>query len=72
MIFISGTFYSTSGEPAVLEAIAKALPLKHVIDGLSGAIVTGQGVADHWVAVVVLLAWGAAGAFAAVRWFRWE
>jgi hypothetical protein len=34
--------------------------------------VTGKGVADHWVAVVVLVAWFAAGAFAAVRWFRWE
>ncbi|MEA2405732.1 MAG: type transport system permease protein, partial [Thermoleophilaceae bacterium] len=72
LIFISGTFYSTSGEPAVLRGIAEALPLKHVIDGLSGAIVTGKGVADHWVAVVVLVAWFAAGAFAAVRWFRWE
>ncbi len=72
MIFISGTFYSTRSEPAVLEAIAKALPLKHVIDGLSGAIVTGKGVADNWVAVVVLLAWGAFGALASLRWFRWE
>ena len=72
MIFISGTFYSTKSEPAVLEAIAKALPLKHVIDGLSGAIVTGEGVADNWVAVLALLAWSAFGAVAAVRYFRWE
>ena len=34
MIFISGTFYSTKHLPAVLDAIARALPLKHVIDGL--------------------------------------
>jgi ABC-2 type transport system permease protein len=72
LIFISGTFYSTSSEPAVLEGIAYALPLKHVIDGLSGAIVTGKGVADNWVAVLVLLGWAAVGAAAAVRWFRWE
>ena len=72
MIFISGTFYSTESEPEVLEAIATALPLKHVIDGLSGAIVTGEGVMDNWVAVLVLLAWSAVGVVCAVRYFRWE
>jgi ABC-2 type transport system permease protein len=72
LIFISGTFYSTSSEPAALEAIANALPLKHVIDGLSGAIVTGEGIAGNWVAVLVLLGWAAVGAGASLRYFRWE
>jgi ABC-2 type transport system permease protein len=71
-IFISGVFYDDRHLPSVLKGIAEALPLKHVIDGLKGAIVTGQGVADHWQAVVALLLWAAFGIYASVRWFRWE
>ena len=72
MIFISGTFYSTDSEPAVLEGIATALPLKHVIDGLSGAIVGGAGLGDNLEAVAVLAVWAAGGILLAVRYFRWE
>src|SRR3712207_2430444 len=50
MIFISGTFYETRHLPGALEAVAKALPLKHVIDGLAGAVVTGAGIAEHLAA----------------------
>jgi ABC-2 type transport system permease protein len=71
-IFISGVFYDDTNLPSVLKGIAEALPLKHVIDGLQGAIVTGQGVTDNWGAVGALLLWGAFGIYAAVRWFRWE
>jgi ABC-2 type transport system permease protein len=72
LIFISGTFYSTESLPRALEAVAEALPLKHVIDGLHGAIVTGDGVPDQLTALAALAAWAAAGIFLAVRYFRWE
>ena len=72
MIFISGTFYSTEHLPKALATVADALPLKHIIDGLHGALVTGAGLADNLTAVVVLLLWCAAGLFLAVRYFRWE
>jgi ABC-2 type transport system permease protein len=71
-IFISGVFYDDSNLPSVLKGIAEALPLKHVIDGLQGAIVTGAGVTDNWGAVLALVAWAAFGIYASVRWFRWE
>jgi ABC-2 type transport system permease protein len=71
-IFISGVFYDDSNLPSLLKGIAEALPLKHVIDGLQGAIVTGQGVTDNWGAVLALVAWAAFGIYASVRWFRWE
>jgi ABC-2 type transport system permease protein len=71
-IFISGVFYDDEKLPSVLKGIAEALPLKHVIDGLQGAIVTGQGITDNWGAVVALVVWAAFGIYAAVRWFRWE
>jgi ABC-2 type transport system permease protein len=71
-IFISGVFYDNKDMPSVLKGVAEALPLKHVIDGLKGAIVTGQGVTDHWEAVAAIGVWAVFGIYAAVRWFRWE
>jgi ABC-2 type transport system permease protein len=72
VIFISGVFYDDRHLPTVFKGIAEALPLKHVIDGLTGAIVTGKGVTDNWQAVGALVLWAAFGIYAAVRWFRWE
>jgi ABC-2 type transport system permease protein len=71
-IFISGVFYSTNHMPRVLEIIADVLPLKHVIDGLHGAIVTGDGLGHTADALAILLVWLAIGFWAIVRGFRWE
>ena len=71
-IFISGVFYDDRHLPSILKGIAEALPLKHVIDGLHGAIVTGQGITHHWGAVLALAIWCVFGIYAAIRWFRWE
>ena len=72
LIFISGVFYEDRHLPSVLKGVAEALPLKHVIDGLQGAIVSGNGIGDHWEAVGAIALWAAFGIYAAVRWFRWE
>ena len=69
-IFISGVFYSSDTLPGVLKAIAETLPLKHLIDGLSEAIVGGAP--DPLGAASVVLLWAAAGIVLAVRFFRWE
>jgi ABC-2 type transport system permease protein len=71
-ILISGVFYSTDSLPAVLDAVARALPLEHVIDGLSGAIVTGAGIGANLDDLAVIALWAAAGLVLAVRGFRWE
>jgi len=71
-ILISGVFYSTDSLPAVLDAVARALPLEHVIDGLSGAIVTGVGIGGNLDDLAVIALWAAAGLVLAVRGFRWE
>jgi ABC-2 type transport system permease protein len=72
VIFISGVFYSTKHLPALFKGIAEALPLKHVIDGLSGAIVTGHGLSDNLTALAVVAGWAALGLFLTVRYFRWD
>ncbi|HEX8102325.1 MAG TPA: ABC transporter permease [Solirubrobacteraceae bacterium] len=72
VIFISGVFYDSDKTPAVLRDLAEALPLKHVIDGLSGAMVTGAGLGSHGVALLVIAGWTAVGGLLAVRGFSWE
>ena len=72
MIFISGVFYDADNAPPFLRDIAEVLPLKHLIDGLSGAMVTGAGVAENAVALLVLAIWTAGATALAVRGFSWE
>jgi len=72
VIFISGVFYDVADAPGFIKDIAEALPLKHVIDGLSGAMVTGRGLADEWEALIVIGLWAAAGVVLAVRGFSWD
>jgi len=72
VIFISGVFYDVDNAPQFLRDIAQVLPLVHIIDGLSGALVTGRSLADNASGLVVVGVWAAAGLFFAVRGFRWE
>jgi ABC-2 type transport system permease protein len=69
LIAISGVFYDADAAPAFLRDIAEALPLVHVIDGLSGAMVTGE---SAWSGLVVIGLWTVAGGVLAVRGFSWE
>lgn len=70
VIFISGVFYSTDDLPPALAVVADALPLKHLIDGLSEAIVGAGG--DPGTAFAVVGGWALAGLSVGVRFFRWE
>ena len=70
VIFVSGVFYSSSDLPAVLKAAAQALPLKHLVDGFSAAIVGGS--VDTVVAAAVVAGWAVVASFLALRNFRWE
>jgi ABC-2 type transport system permease protein len=72
VIFISGVFYDVENAPSFLRDIAQALPLTHIIDGLSGALVTGRGLTDNGSGLVVIGVWAVAGIVLAVRGFRWE
>jgi ABC-2 type transport system permease protein len=71
VLFISGVFYDVKNTPTFLRDIAQALPLKHTIDGLSGAMVTGQGLSHHASALAVIALWAALGVTLAVRGFSW-
>ena len=72
LIAISGVFFDVDNAPAVLRDIAEVLPLTHLIEGLSGAMVDGTGVTDHLSDLAVIAVWGVLGLVLAVRGFRWE
>jgi ABC-2 type transport system permease protein len=72
MMLIAGVFYDEENGPALLRDVAEVTPLKHLVDGLSGAIVTGDGLADNGVALLGLAIWCAIGVVLAVRGFSWE
>ena len=46
--------------------------MKHLIDGLSGAMVRGEGLGSHGLALLVLGLWTAVGLVLAVRGFSWD
>jgi ABC-2 type transport system permease protein len=71
-IILAGVFFDAENAPAVLREVADVTPLKHLIDGLSGAMVDGTGIADHAVALLVLAGWAVVGIVLAVRGFSWD
>ncbi len=74
LIFLPVVFISIDAahDPSFLKGIADGLPLKHLIDGLSGAMVAGTGLGDHLSGLGVLVLWTALGVAFAIRGFSWE
>jgi ABC-2 type transport system permease protein len=72
VIFVSGVFYDAANAPGFLKGIAEALPLKHLIDGLSGSMVKGTSLSANISALGVIAVWAALGILLAVRGFSWE
>ena len=72
MIFISGVFFDVDNVPTFLRDIANALPLVHVINGISAALVTGAPITDHLSDLAVVAVWTLACVILAVRGFSWS
>jgi ABC-2 type transport system permease protein len=72
VVAISFYVFDSSSAPGFVRTIAEALPLKPLIDGLSGAMVTGAGLGSHLDALAVIALWGIFGLYLAIRGFSWE
>lgn len=72
VIFISGTFFDPANTPEFLRTIAEALPLSHIIDGFTGAMVTGEHLSSLEGGLAIITLWTVIGVFFAIRGFRWE
>jgi ABC-2 type transport system permease protein len=71
-VFVSFYSFDAASAPGFVSTIADALPLKPLIDGLYGAMVSGSGLGDNLDALAVIALWGAFGVWLAVRGFTWE
>ena len=71
-ILLAGVFYDSDNAPQFVRDIAQVLPLTHLVDGLSGAMVKQVGVGGHAVDLLVLGLWAVVGGVLAIRGFSWE
>jgi ABC-2 type transport system permease protein len=71
MAFLSGAFGPTRHFPAFLQAIADALPLTYFLDIVDGVYLDGDSLFADPKALVIVLAWGAAGVIVALNRFGW-
>lgn len=72
VVFVSFYAFDTTGAPEFIRNVADALPLKPLIDGLYGAMVSGKGLGDNLDALAVIGLWGLFGIWLAIRGFTWE
>jgi ABC-2 type transport system permease protein len=72
VVFVSFYVFDSSSAPGFLKTITDALPLKPLIAGLSGAMVTGSSLSSNLDALAVIGIWGLFGLYFAVRGFSWE
>jgi ABC-2 type transport system permease protein len=72
VVAVSGVFFDEAHTPGFMKGIAQALPLYHLIAGLSGSMVTGKSLAANVSALGVIAAWAVLGIALAVRGFSWE
>jgi ABC-2 type transport system permease protein len=71
VVFVSFFVFDSPSAPGFLRTIADALPLKPLIQGLSGALVTGAGLSSNLDELAVIALWGVFGLYFAVRGFSW-
>jgi ABC-2 type transport system permease protein len=72
MSFLSGTFFPIENAPGWLQAVSKALPLRHMNDGMLDVLVRGKGIEALVVPGAVLIGFTLVVGFVAARVFRWE
>lgn len=72
VVFVSFYAFDTTSAPEFIRNVADALPLKPLIDGLYGAMVTGTDLTNNLDALAVIGLWGVFGVWLAVRGFTWE
>jgi ABC-2 type transport system permease protein len=72
MAFLSGSFFPLDGSPTWLQVLSKALPLRHLNDGMLDVMVRGQGPGAALAPMGILLGFALVVGLVAVRLFKWE
>lgn len=72
MAFLSGSFFPLDGAPSWLQVVSRALPLRHLNDGMLDVMVRGQGPVSALAPMAVLLGFAFVLTLVAARLFRWD
>ena len=72
LLFISNVFIPLQNPPAWLDTLGKIFPVRHFADALIGSFFNLSGSGLHTNDLLVLGAWGIAGAVVGIRFFQWE
>ncbi len=72
MAFLSGSFFPLDGAPAWLQTVSKALPLRHLNDGMLDVMVRGEGPSAALMPMLILLAFTTVVTVLAAKLFRWD
>jgi len=71
MTFLSGSYFSPQAFPEFLQRIGDLLPLTYYIEVARDVMLEGKPLWEDTGALLVVAAWGAAGALVALRRFSW-
>lgn len=71
MMFLGGTYFPTTGAPAFLTPLIKAMPLTYLNDALRAIINNGSSLAATQTDLLVLAAWMVVALAISIRAFRW-
>jgi ABC-2 type transport system permease protein len=72
MAFLSGAFFPLQNAPGWLQTVSKALPLRHLVDGMQAVMVRGDGPLSVLPQLGILLGFTVVVSAIAVALFRWD
>lgn len=72
MLFLSGTFFAIDSLPTWLQGLTRILPLRYLIDALREPMMRGNGIAETWPDLLVLVGVFVVAMAVAVRYFKWD
>ena len=72
MMFLGGSYFPTDGAPAFLQPLIQALPLTYLNHALRTVMMSGGGLADMQLDLLVLAGWTVGALLVATRLLRWD
>jgi len=72
MMLLSGVWFSLEGAPQVVQWVAQALPLTHMLEAARAVMLDGQTLFDLWPNLLALVAIGVGSLSLGAWWFRWR
>ena len=72
MMILSGVWFSMEGTPQVLQWVAQALPLTHMLEAARAVMLDGKTLVDLWPNLLALVGISAASLSLGAWWFRWR